>query len=218
MTATRTRSSRAISAARSCPAWPVTPTPSSRRRSRCPPSASSSCAPTDAPISGVHPDAEAFVRGALAAPPARVLEVGAGSGDLARALIAAGYDVVAVDPRGDGPPVEPVALLELRAEPASFDAAVAVFAMHHVEPLAESCAWLAQLVRPGAALVLDELDVDCFDESVAAWWLAQRADPEEERTPADLVAYLHHHCHPLDLLLDTLGEWFELDEPVRGPY
>jgi SAM-dependent methyltransferase len=111
-------------------------------------------------------------------------------------------------------------LHELDAEPASFDAAVSVVAMHHVEPLAESCAWLAELVRPGARLVLDEIDVERFDEEVAAWWLARRDDHDdhEERTPADIVAYLHHHCHRLEALRATLGEWFALGETARGPY
>lgn len=158
------------------------------------------------------------MRAALPAPPARVLEVGAGRGELARALTAAGYDVVAIDPRADDPAIVAVALHELEARPASFDAAVAVVAMHHVNPLAESCAWLAQLVRPGGTLVLDELDVERFDEAAAGWWMAQRGDPDDDRTPADVVAYLRHHCHPLDLLRETLGEWFELGAPARGPY
>jgi SAM-dependent methyltransferase len=166
----------------------------------------------------LDPDVEAFVLAALPAPPARVLEVGAGCGELANALTAAGYDVVAIDPRSDGPPVVAVALHELEAAPASFDAAVAVVSMHHVEPLAESCAWLAELVRPGGRLVLDELDVDRFDEGAAGWWLAQRAESDDARTPADVVAYLHHHCHPLRVLRETLGEWFALGDPVRGPY
>lgn len=127
---------------------------------------------------------------------------------------------MAIDPQSGGPPVQPVALLELAAEPESFEAAVAVVALHHVEPLAESCAWLARLVRPGGRLVLDEIDIDRFDEDVAAWWLARRDNHEhdEERTPADIVTYLHHHCHRLELLRETLEEWFALDEPEYGPY
>jgi SAM-dependent methyltransferase len=166
----------------------------------------------------LDPDVETFVRAELPAAPSRVLEVGAGRGELAAALTAAGYDVVAIDPRSDDPAVAAVTLLELEAEPASFDAAVAVVSMHHVEPLAASCAWLAELVRPGATVVLDELDVDRFDEGAAGWWLARRAAPDEQRTPADVVAYLHHHCHRLDVLRETLGEWFALGEPTRGPY
>jgi SAM-dependent methyltransferase len=166
----------------------------------------------------LDPDVEAFVLAELPAPPARVLEVGAGGGELAAALTGGGYDVVAIDPRSGGPPVVAVALLDLEAEPASFDAAVAVVSMHHVVPLTESCAWLAQLVRPGGTLVLDELDVDRFDEGAASWWLGRRREAGEERTPADVVAYLHHHCHPLGLLRETLSEWFALGEPARGPY
>src|ERR671932_2004120 len=85
----------------------------------------------------------AYVRSALPPPPARVLEVGAGAGELAAALRAAGWDVVAIDPAADGAAgVEPVALLDLEAAEASFDAVVAVVSLHHVEPLAESCARL----------------------------------------------------------------------------
>jgi 2-polyprenyl-3-methyl-5-hydroxy-6-metoxy-1,4-benzoquinol methylase len=39
-----------------------------------------------------------FVLGALPSPPARVLEVGAGGGELAADLRDAGYDVLAIDP------------------------------------------------------------------------------------------------------------------------
>ena len=44
------------------------------------------------------PDVVAYIRGALPAPPARVLEIGAGDGTLAAALRDGGYDVVAIDP------------------------------------------------------------------------------------------------------------------------
>ena len=48
----------------------------------------------------LSPDAVAYARAALPPPPARVLEVGAGEGELAAVLGAAGYDVTAIDPRG----------------------------------------------------------------------------------------------------------------------
>src|SRR4051794_41931627 len=65
-----------------------------------------------------------FVRAALPPPPARVLEVGAGRGELAAALRDAGYDVVAIDPGiEDAPGVDRVALLDVEAGDASFDAA-----------------------------------------------------------------------------------------------
>ena len=142
----------------------------------------------------------AFVRGALPPPPARVLEVGAGQGELAAALRAMGWEVVAVDPAADGAPgVEPIPLLEVAGDDASFDAAVAIVSLHHVEPLAESCARLAALVRPGGVLAVDEFDVARFDERAAAWQGAQRAAAGRTAPdhPAAWVGDIRHHMHPV---------------------
>ena len=115
-------------------------------------------------------DVTAFVRAALPAPPARVLEVGAGDGELAAALAAAGYDVVAIDPASESP-------TRCKRSPCTsstsrrFDAAVAVVSLHHVQPLDESFERLAALVRPGGVLVIDEIDFERFDERAARWWL-----------------------------------------------
>jgi SAM-dependent methyltransferase len=175
----------------------------------------------------LDPDVLRFVTDSLPSAPARVLEVGAGEGELARALISAGYDVLAIDPAGSGEPVRAVALAELDEPPASFDAAIAVVSLHHVEPLGESLRRLAEVVRPGGALVLDEIDVDCFDERAARWWLehgaagGHRGDEHGDHapgTPEEIVAFLRHHIHDLVTLRDALAEYFELGPPVRGPY
>jgi SAM-dependent methyltransferase len=157
----------------------------------------------------------AFVRGALPAPPARVLEVGAGDGELACALAAGGYDVVAIDPAAQSPAVRAVALLELDERPASFDAAVAVVSLHHVEPLDESCGRLGELVRPGGVLAIDEFDVARLDEQAARWWLGHSGHREQ---PDELVAEMREHLHSVGRLRAALGRWFALGEPVRGPY
>src|SRR5687768_15935654 len=115
-------------------------------------------------------DVLAFVRAALMAPPAHVLEIGAGRGELATLLRDGGYEVTAIDPAAeDDAPVQRAALLDVTG---SFDAAVAVVSLHHVEPLAESCEHLATLVRPAGLLVVDEFDVERFDERAAQWWLS----------------------------------------------
>ena len=159
------------------------------------------------------PDAIAFVRAALPAPPARVLEVGAGDGGLAAALTDAGYDVVAIDPASEAANVRRVALHELDDVP--FDAAVAIVSLHHVEPLVESCERLAALVRPGGVLVIDEVDFERFDERAARWWL-DHADRDDD--PAEMVAGVQGHMHTVERLREALAPWFATGEPVRGPY
>ena len=162
----------------------------------------------------------AFVRANLPEPPARVLEVGAGSGGLARALRALGYDVLAIDPKSDSEDVLAVALSELDEPEGSFAAAVAVVSLHHVDPLEESCRRLGELVRPGGRLVIDEFDAGAFDVGAAAWWLEQRAaigEPQPQ-TAEELVADHREHLHPLERILEALEPYFELGPPVRGAW
>jgi SAM-dependent methyltransferase len=159
------------------------------------------------------PDVIAFVRATLPPAPSRVLEVGAGDGELAAALADAGYEVVAIDPASEAPNVRRVALHELDEAP--FDAAVAVVSLHHVEPLAESCERLAALVRPGGVLVVDEIDFERYDERAARWWL-DHADHDGD--PGEMVAGVRGHMHTLARLREALAPWFATGEPVRGPY
>jgi SAM-dependent methyltransferase len=167
----------------------------------------------------IAPDVLRFVRAALPPAPARVLEIGAGAGELAGALRDDGYDVVAIDPASETPAVRAVALGDLEEPPASFDAALAIVSLHHVEPLADSCRRLADVVRAGGRLVVDEFDVERFDERAAAWWLARRdAAGHDHGGPAEVVADLRDHIHPLRELHAVLEEWFELEAPVRGAY
>jgi SAM-dependent methyltransferase len=163
-------------------------------------------------------DVLAFVRSALPAPPAHVIEVGAGRGELAAELRGAGYEVRAIDPVAeDGSGVERVGLLEVDG---TFDAAVAIVSLHHVEPLEECCAQLATLVRPGGLLVIDEFDVARLDERAATWWLAQRRalGRSEPHDAAGLVSAMRGHIHTLRAVREALLAYFELAEPVPGPY
>ena len=165
-------------------------------------------------------DVAAFVRGSLPPPPARVLEVGAGDGELAGRLRGLGYDVLAIDPASETSDVAALALHAVPEPDEPFDAAVAVVSLHHVEPLRESCERLAALVRPAGRLVVDEFDVERFDERAAGWWIAQRTALGEppDRTPAALVEHYRGHLHPLARMADALAGGFALGEPVRGAY
>jgi SAM-dependent methyltransferase len=168
----------------------------------------------------VTPDLHAFVRANLPAPPARILEVGAGDGELARALAGTGYDVFAIDPEPGGANVQASALHELDEPPASFDASVAVVSLHHVDPLAESLRRLATVLVHGAPLVIDEFDVGTFDTRAAHWWLDQRRalGGDEQATAEELIEEHRNHLHPLDRILETLGAHFDFGTPVRGAY
>jgi SAM-dependent methyltransferase len=168
----------------------------------------------------VATDLLAFVRANLPPPPARVLEIGAGDGALAKALSHAGYDVLAIDPAPSGADVCPVSLHELDGPPSSFEAAVAVTSLHHIESLEESLEHLAHLLHPGGVLVVDEFDVGAFDERAAGWWLQQRhALGETERaSPEDLVEEHRAHLHPLDRIVAALEDDFQLGAALYGPY
>jgi len=161
------------------------------------------------------PDAIAYVRAALPPPPARVLEVGAGAGELAGTLVAAGYEVTAIDPAGE-PPVLPVALEDLDAAPRSFDAAVAMVSLHHISPLGQSLRRLSEVLRHGARLVVDEFDVARLDERASEWWL--RHAGEEHQHPADHVAHMREHLHPVARIREELAAWFDVSEPVPCAY
>jgi SAM-dependent methyltransferase len=160
------------------------------------------------------PDAVAYVRAALPPPPARVLEIGAGEGELARILRGAGYAVTAIDPKG-GDGVEQLALLDLDAPPRSFDAAVAMLSLHHVVPLGQSLRRLSEVLRRGARLVVDEFDVDVLDERASAWWLGQNG---HDKDPRDHVAEMREHLYSLAHIREELAAWFDLGEPVPGAY
>ena len=173
-------------------------------------------------------DLLAFARAALPAPPARVLEVGAGRGELAEALSDAGYAITAIDPAAEpGGIVEQRSLIDVRG---SFDAAVAVVSLHHVDPLEESCAHLATLVPAGAPVVIDELDIGRYDDRAIQWWLGQRqalglgvpthdhGEAGSELDAAEIMDRLRVHIHPLERVYAALEPYFDLARPVRGPY
>lgn len=164
-------------------------------------------------------DLLAFVRSSLPEPPSHILEIGAGRGDLASALAAAGYQVTAIDPAAE--PHSHVQRRSLLEVSGCFDAAVAVVALHHVDPLRESCAHLATLITPGGPLVIDEIDIDRYDERAAGWWLGQRRAlgfPEADQDPARILGELRHHIHPLTSIHAALQPYFDVGSPVRGAY
>ena len=154
----------------------------------------------------------AFARASLPPAPARVLEIGAGDGELAAALAADGYDVLAVDPKPQGEHVREASLLDVEGR---FDAAVAVVSLHHVEPLEPSLEHLAGLIPRGGTLVVDELDVEALDERAARWWIEHGGNGHD---PLDMIEVMRRHIHAIPRIVAALSPAFALGEPVRGPY
>ncbi|HEY1507615.1 MAG TPA: class I SAM-dependent methyltransferase [Solirubrobacteraceae bacterium] len=164
-------------------------------------------------------DLLAFVRSSLPAQPSRILEIGAGRGELAAALRAAGHEVTAIDPAAE--PDSGVQAISLIDAVGKYDAAVAVVSLHHVDPLNESCAHLATLIAPGGPLVIDEIDVERYDERATGWWLAQRRTlgaGHEHADPSEMLQTLRDHIHPLAKVCAALAPYFEVGQPVRGAY
>jgi SAM-dependent methyltransferase len=132
----------------------------------------------------------AFVAEHLPSTPARVLEVGCGRGDLARALAEAGHDVVAIDPDAPAGDLFRATSLEEFADPEPFDAVVASLALHHIADLRGALDKLASLLRPTGRLIVNEHAVDRLDEATARWYLEKRAEIRPD-APRSLEQCLH---------------------------
>jgi SAM-dependent methyltransferase len=120
-----------------------------------------------------------FVLAQLPLPPARVLEVGCGEGELARALEAQGYAVVAVDPEAPEGPIFRRTTIEAFDEAGPFDAVVASRSIHHVHDLGGVLDKLVRLLAGGGPLILNEF----------AWDLREPMTPEWKEEHAGLHGY-----------------------------
>jgi SAM-dependent methyltransferase len=115
---------------------------------------------------------EEFVLEQVGAPPARVLEVGCGGGELARALALAGHSVTAIDPRAPEGPIFRRVRLEEFSEDGPYDFVVASLSLHHIEDLQRALVKIANLLGASGALVVVEFAWDRFDQATATWVLA----------------------------------------------
>lgn len=121
-----------------------------------------------------NPDLPAFVSAHLPPAPVNVLEVGCGAGELARALVAAGYAVTAIDPDApEGPPFLRVTLEEL-SDTGPFDAVVAARSLHHLHDLASALDRICGLLAPGGALIVDDYAKERVDSPTAEWYHERR--------------------------------------------
>jgi SAM-dependent methyltransferase len=165
-------------------------------------------------------DVTAFVLAKLPQVPARVLEVGCGRGDLAWALAAAGYDVLAIDPAAPEGPIFRATTLEELGDAGGFDAVVAVRSLHHVGDLGAA---LDKIAAVAPLLVLDEFAWDRFDAPTAEWYEGQRrvleaAGRQPEGPPAAEWEREHAGLHGYDAIRAELDRRFREREFTWLPY
>jgi SAM-dependent methyltransferase len=165
-----------------------------------------------------------FVLANLPPKPARVLEVGCGNGDLARALDEAGYDVVAIDPAApDGPIFRPIKLEDIE-EDERFDAVVAARVFHHMgENLEPNLERVARALEGGGPFVADEFGPDRLDGPTADWYEGQRrilaaAGRGNERPGAAEWEAHHSSVTASDVLLAAFRRRFEQRSYDEFPY
>lgn len=107
-----------------------------------------------------HPGGEAaalkLISRAKLAPPARVIDLGAGDGDGVRLLRELGYDALGID-LVPGPDVEPGDILHPTFAPGSFDAALSQCAFLLTGDVPGALAAAYGLLRPGGALLYSDV-------------------------------------------------------------
>jgi len=113
-------------------------------------------------------DVAEFVLSALPPRPARVLEVGCGSGELAQALAEADYAVLGVDPDAPHGPMFRRTTIEELDQAEVFDAVVASRSLHHISELPLALDKIAALLRPEGAVVVDDFGWELLHPHTAA--------------------------------------------------
>jgi ubiquinone/menaquinone biosynthesis C-methylase UbiE len=166
-----------------------------------------------------------FALAHLPAPPARVLEVGCGSGEVAVALSRAGHDVTAIDPKApDGELFRRTTLEEF--DGGVFDGVVASVSLHHVADVQRAFDKLEALLRADGVLVLEEFASERLAGATAQWYFEERRAraTADDDLPDDVDTWLrrwreaHDEIHPFADLQRELEARFVERHFVRTPY
>jgi ubiquinone/menaquinone biosynthesis C-methylase UbiE len=162
-------------------------------------------------------DLVTFVRTSLPRPPARVLEVGCGAGNLARGLQEAGFTILAIDPEAPEGPIFRRTTLEALDEAEPFNATVASYSLHHIENLEAALDKIASLLLPEGRLVIEEFGWDRVDRSTAEWYGQEQGGASSESVQADWRDE-HEGLHPYEAMRRALDERFAESSFEWRPY
>ncbi|MGH7724270.1 MAG: class I SAM-dependent methyltransferase [Candidatus Eiseniibacteriota bacterium] len=178
----------------------------------------------------------------------RLLDVGAGAGRLAAALVRAGFDVAALEPEPETAAAARARGLEVletdvtewtRPAPETgetpFDCILFARSLHHIPDLERALTIVRDALKPGGLVVLEEFTHDEADEPTARWYFERfdagvregflrPPDDEEPLTATGLARWrsVFDHDPPLhggQTLLDALARI--IAPPVlveRAPY
>ena len=160
-------------------------------------------------------DVSRFVTAHLPALPARILEVGCGSGELVLETSRRGYDVVGIDPDApEGAPFQRVTL-ENFSTSEQFDAVVANRSLHHIGDLRVGVDKIHSLLASDGPLILNEFAWDRMDQATAAWYLGHVRKPGSKEAsllpgafPGEWVAE-HEGLHGFEAMRAELGRRFD---------
>jgi SAM-dependent methyltransferase len=121
-----------------------------------------------------------FVHGHLPPAPARVLEVGCGSGGgFVPELRRAGYEAAGIDPEAPDAPGFHRIEFERYEPPQPVAAVVASNSLHHVGDLDETAGRVCDALRPDGVVVVVEWAWERFDEATARWCFGRLAGDGE---------------------------------------
>jgi SAM-dependent methyltransferase len=179
-----------------------------------------------------------------AAPAAlRLLEVGAGEGELAAALAAPGHRVTAIDADEESVAAARRRGVDARVarwpafEGGPYDAVVFARSLHHIEDLEGAVRRAREVLAPGGALLAEEFDVAAIDAPTLAWFTeaARRCSADVPIDPdgpelvtaalgsdgATLAVWAEEHgpdLHTAEAMRRTIERHFRLQPVGVAPY
>jgi SAM-dependent methyltransferase len=152
-----------------------------------------------------------FLHRILPAPPLRILEVGCGSGDLAKRLLKEGFDVTALDAsseavrvaRAAGVPAVEADFLGYDNDP--YDVVLFVRSLHHMRSLSDAVLHAAALLHAKGCLIAEEFARERADRETAAWFY----DNRDLLHVTGVLTHAEHGPKPdtCDSMFDPLERW-----------